>query len=283
LGLAYDNELGGRMWLGAVDRRVLDLALEGSAALFLGELRKELYAGFRRNYQLGRQLMTPTLTVRLATESVRRFDSAGEELGSLETREALGFLGLERSFGGGWQLAIGSIGHSWREPGREQSTVGALARVEKAAGRGRAVGAELLWTALYSRAAVEAETWIRAGRFRLRPRAQLGWGERLPIQASFPLGGEDGFPGLHLGEDRGDRETLINLMATYPLRGPFVGRLELAAGRTALGGALFGDQRWRVGVRAGLGAETPVGPVRIEYGVANGGRGAAFVRIGSWF
>lgn len=283
LGLAYDSELGGRMWIGAVDRRAFDLALEGSAALFLGELRNELYAGFRRNYQLGRQLMTPTLTARIATESVRRFDSVGEELSSRDTREAIGFLGIERSFADGWQIALGSVGHAWREPGREQSALGAVARVEKSGTRGRAVRSELLWTALYRRAAVEGEAWVRAGWLLLRPRVHLGWGERLPLQATFPLGGEDGFPGLHLGEQRGDRETFINLLATYPLRGPFVGRVELAAGRTALGGPLFGSQRWRLGVRGGLGAETPVGPVRIEYGVANGGRGTAFVRLGRWF
>ena len=283
LGLAYDNELGGRMWIGAVDRRVLDLALEGSAALFLGELRKELYAGFRRNYQLGRQLMTPTLTARIASESVRRFDPAGEELSSLETREALGFLGVERYLGAGWQAALGVLGHAWREPGREQSALGGVARLEKAGTRGREIGTEILWTPLYHRAAIEGEAWIQAGRFRLRPRVQVGWGEHLPLQATFPLGGDDGFPGLHLGERRGDRETLVNIMAAYPLRGPFVGRIELATGRTAVGGPLFGSEKWLVGVRAGLGAETPVGPVRLEYGVANGGRGAVFVRLGRWF
>ena len=283
LGLAYDNEMGGRMWIGAVDRRLFDLALEGSAALLLGELRNELYAGLRRNYQLGRQLMTPTLTARIADEEVRQFDSTGEELSSLDTREAIGFLGVERSFGPAWQIALGALGHAWREPGREESALGAVARLEKAGARGRAVGAELLWTALYHRAAFEGEAWVRAGRFRLRPRVQVGWGENLPLQATFPLGGEDGFPGLHLGEYRGDRETLLDLMATYPLRGPFVARVELATGRTALGGSLFGSGRWRVGVRAGLGAETPVGPVRLEYGVADGGRGAVFVRLGRWF
>ena len=70
------------MWVGAVDRRLFHLALEGSTALFLGEFRKEVYLGFRRNYQLGRQLMTPAFTTRLATESVRRFDPDGEELGT---------------------------------------------------------------------------------------------------------------------------------------------------------------------------------------------------------
>jgi predicted acylesterase/phospholipase RssA len=284
LGLAYDNELGGRMWAGAVDRRLFDLALEGSTALFLGEFRKELYFGIRRNYQLARQLMTPTLTGRLASESVRRFDADGDELSTAPTREAIGFLGVERAFEPGWQIAVGSIGHTWREPGREQSTIGVVARVVKASpSRGRVLGAELLWTGLYHRAALDGEASVRAGPVRLRPRIQVGWGERLPLQATFPLGGEDGFPGLHLGERRGDRELLLDLLITYSLRGPFVGRLELATGRTASGGQLFGSNGWRAGARAGLGAETPLGPVRLEYGIADGGRGAVFVRLGKWF
>lgn len=284
LGLAYDNELGGRIWVGAVERRLFDLALEGSTALFLGEFRKELYAGLRRNYQLGGQLMTPTLTARLASESVRRFDSSGEELGTAPTREAIGFAGVERSFQSGWHVAFGPAAHAWREPGREQSTLGMVARVVKASrSRGRVFGTELLWTALYRRAALEGEAGIRVGPLRLRPRIQLGWGERLPLQTTFSLGGDDGFPGLHLGERRGDREALLDLLVTYPIRGPFVVRLELATGRTALGGPLLASGGWMVGVRAGVGAETPVGPVRLEYGVANGGRGAVFVRLGRWF
>src|SRR5215217_7471303 len=70
LGLAYDSELGGQMWLGAADRRTFNLALEGSTTLFLGEFRKGWSLGLRRNYQLGRQLMRPTITAQLATESV---------------------------------------------------------------------------------------------------------------------------------------------------------------------------------------------------------------------
>jgi NTE family protein len=284
LGLAYDNELGGRLWAGAVDRRLFGLALEGSTALFLGEFRKELYVGLRRNYQFGRQLMTPTMTARLATESVRRFDSNGEELSSPTTREVTGFLGVERSFDHGWHVAVGPTGHAWREPGREQSALGAVARVVKASrSRGRVLGTELLWTALYHRVAFDGEAVIRAGALRFRPRIQLGWGERLPLQSSFPLGGDDGFPGLHLGERRGDREAFLDVLITYPLRGPFVGRVELAVGRTSFGGPLLASDRWMAGARAGLGAETPVGPVRFEYGVTQDGRGAAFVRLGRWF
>jgi NTE family protein len=284
LGLAYDNELGGRMWAGAVDRRVFGLALEGSTALFLGEFRKELYLGFRRNYQLGRQLMTPVLTTRLATEAVRRFDPGGEELGTAFTREALGFLGVERSFDAGWQVALGLNAHAWHEPGRNRSTLGVGARGVKA-GRsgGQVLGIDLIWTGLYHRAAFDGEVSVKTGALRVAPRLRAGWGERLPLQATFPLGGEDGFPGLHIGERRGDRELVVSALLSYVLKGPFVGRIELAVGRSAFGGDILASGGWLAGARAGVGAETPVGPVRFEYGLTESGREAVFVRLGRWF
>jgi hypothetical protein len=224
------------------------------------------------------------LTARLATEAVRRFDTNGDELNPLETREALGFLGVERAFDPDWELALGGVGHAWHEPGRDRSTIGATARVEKASrSGGRALQANLLWTGLYHRAGFDGEASMKFGPIRLRPGVRFGWGERLPLQATFPLGGDDGFPGLHLGERRGDREALFRLLLTYVLKGPFVGRIEVATGRTALGGPVVDSDSWIVGARAGLGAETPVGPVRFEYGVASGGRGAVFVRLGRWF
>jgi hypothetical protein len=76
---------------------------------------------------------------------------------------------------------------------------------------------------------------------------------------------------------------MLGLLITYSLKGPFVGRVELATGRSALGGPAVDSDGWIAGVRAGVGADTPVGPVRFEYGVASGGRGAVFVRLGRWF
>jgi len=54
-------------------------------------------------------------------------------------------------------------------------------------------------------------------------------------------------------------------------------------GRTATDGALLGDDGWVGGARAGLGADTPVGPVRFEYGYGTEDRGALYVRLGRWF
>lgn len=285
LGLAYDNELGGRMWAGGVDRRILGRALEGSLALFLGELRKELYGGLRRNFQVGGQLLSPTVTARIATEDVRRFEPDGDELDEVETREALGFVGAERVLPGGWEIAAGVHGHAWNEPARgDRSTLGTVARVVRVSRtRGRVVSAEGVWTGLYRRAALQAEVQTRLGTVRLTPRLRLGWGDELPLQLGFPLGGDDGFPGLHLGERRGDREAMLGLMFTVPLRGPLLGRVEFAAGRSGSGGPLVNEDDWVGGVRAGIGAETPVGPVRFEYGYGTENRGALFVRLGRWF
>jgi NTE family protein len=284
LGLAYDSELGGRMWVGAVDRRLFNLSLEGSTALFLGEFRKELYLGFQRNYQLGRQLMVPTLTGRVATQSIRQFDSDGAELDPTEAREILGFAGVERSIQPGWLFAIGAILRDWDEPGRALSAAGATGRVEKASrSRGRVFEADFQWTGVYRRAALDGEAAATIGALRLRPRLRLGWGDRLPVQAAFPLGGEDGFPGLHLGEDRGDREFFAGVLLAYTIIKPFVARLEIATGRSASGGPFLDSHGWLLGGRVGLGADTPVGPMRFEYGVTSQGRGAVFVRLGQWF
>jgi NTE family protein len=284
IGLGYDNELGGRMWAGAVDRRVFGLALEGSAALFLDAFRKELYTGFRRKFQIARQLMDPTLTLRFATEDVRQFDADGDELEELETEEALGFAGVERVFPHGWEVALGLHGHVWGEPARDGlSTLGIAARaIRVSRTRGRVVRAEGVWSGVYQRARVEAEVLGRFGVVRFTPRAMVGWGDNLPIQLAFPLGGDDGFPGLHIGERRGDREAMLGLMFTVPLKGPLLGRMEFAGGRTANGGPLLGDDGWVGGIRAGIGADTPVGEVRFEYGYSTEDRGAVFVRLGDW-
>ena len=37
------------------------------------------------------------------------------------------------------------------------------------------------------------------------------------------------------------------------------------------------------GARAGVGLETPIGPVRVQYGMAASGRRLWFIRVGNWF
>jgi NTE family protein len=286
MGVAYDNELAGRMWVGFVDRDLLRRGVEGSAALFLGELRRELQLGLRSGYELNRPLLSPTATVRLASEAVRRFDREGDETERFRLREAVAFAGVERTFARGWLVALGAEGRTWHELESDvkASALGARAWVTRVAPSAeRQVLLEGIWTDEYRRAQLELGATFRHRALRLRPRLRLGWGETLPPHLALPLGGEDGFPGIHIGERRGDREAMADLMLTHPLLGPVLLNVEGAVGRAAAGGPLLDRKGWLAGVRAGLGVDTPVGPVRFEYGIATGGREAVFVRLGRWF
>ena len=285
LGLAYENDRGGRMWLGAVERELLGLALEGSGVLQLGNFRKELLLGVRRSYQIGGHLVVPAVSLRLASETVRGFAADGEVLASLATREALGFAGLERPFTRGWRIALGGEARWWRNADlTEAHALGGAVRVSGSDLSGdRGLLLDAAWTDAYRRLELEVDPSVHIGALGVQPRVRVGYGDRLPLHLTFPLGGEEAFPGLRYGERRGDREVMGALLVSHPLRGPVVLRVEGAAGRVAAGGALVGDDGWLAGVRAGLGAETPVGPVRFEYGFASDGREAVFVRLGQWF
>jgi hypothetical protein len=203
----------------------------------------------------------------------------------LGTQEAIGTAGLERWLGGDWWVQAAGVGHLWDEPdGTGRSATGGLLRVERL---GRvsedAVEAEALLTGAYDRFQLTASTTIVAFGLDLTPRLRVGWGDDLPLQVAFPLGGSDGFPGLHITERRSQRETMASLRIARSIT-PRVGlRIELAAGRSADEGSLLASDGWIGGARAGLSVQTPAGPVRVEYGYNSEDRGALLVRVGRWF
>jgi hypothetical protein len=112
---------------------------------------------------------------------------------------------------------------------------------------------------------------------------RYGYGTALPAQHGLVLGGEGGFPGLRVGERRGNRAASVSLTAARPLVGPVMIALEVATGKAAAGGPAIPRGRWLVGAQLALALETPLGPVRVGYGRATEGRGALNVRVGKWF
>jgi hypothetical protein len=285
MGAVYDSDLGGRLWVGALDRRLFGQSLEASAVLYAGELRSEVTAALRAGSALRPRRIAPILRVRGADESIRVFQDDGLELPRLGVQEALGSAGMERRIGSDWWVQAGAFGHAWDEPdGTGRSAAGGLFRVERL---GRvsedAVEAEALVTDVYERVHVAASATIEAVGLDVTPRLRIGWGEDLPLQAAFPLGGFEGFPGLHITERRGQRETMLSVLLTRRMT-PRVGlRLEFAAGRSANEGGLLSRDEWIGGVRGGLSVQTPIGPVRVEYGYNTTDRGALLVRVGRWF
>ena len=285
VGLVYDNDLGGRMWLGMLDRKLLGGTLEWGGALLLGELRSELVLGARRNYLIGRRVIRPTVTASVAAEDVRQFDAEGAELESVNVRERVGFVGVERAFNRGWGVSWGVEARGWSEPARRGATaVGGVARLSQLGRSSETLfRSEVVWADAYRRFELAAIATAQIQRLRIRPRIRYTYGERLPLHLMAPLGGNEGFPGLHIGDRRGDREMLFGLLLAYPLKGPLLLRIEGLTGNSAIGGRAVPHGHWLSGARAGLGVDTPLGPMRFEYGVNGDGRSASFVRIGRWF
>ncbi len=144
-------------------------------------------------------------------------------------------------------------------------------------------------------AEAEAAHDLRFGRVTLRPRIRVAWGESLPLQLTFPIGAKDGFAGLRRDELRGDSERVAAIAASYRIAGPLLFRVEVMAGEIAYRSYSVADsadapstvvvpESDRVaGARGGLGVDTPVGPVRLEYGLNSRRRHSVFIRLGRWF
>jgi len=285
LGLGYDNDIGGQLWLAAVDRGALLPGFETSASVTLGELRQELGLGLR-TAQRGRHPRRPVLSGLIAREVVRQFTPSGASAPEIVTREAIGWLGWEFGIGREWLITLAGYGHAWDAPGsnRANGLGGVLRLASGPRFRPNGIWGEAVVTNAYRRVQAEGRQSIPLGLgVRMTPGFRFGWGERLPLETTFPLGGMDGFPGLNIGERRGDREALASLLFTRRLLGPVELRLSGESGQTAVGGAVIPEGRWETGGRFGLGADTPLGPIRVEYGVSRGGRNGALVRLGDWF
>jgi len=283
-GLAYDNDLGGQMWLGGIDRGTVIPGLESSVTLSLAELRQELAIGFRREV-LGPLIRRPFLTGFIARESVRRFTPGGALIEPERTREAKGMLGLEHRFGLEWRVSAAGLAHAWDAPGSNRTNAlgGVLSLSSGPHYLPSGIWAEAAITHAYSRVEANARRAFPLAGFRFTPEIRFGWGRRLPLMTTFMLGGTDGFPGLNIGELRGDRELFASFNVARPLLGPVEVRLTAASGQTAFGGPTLPRGRWQAGGRIGLAAETPIGPIRVEYGVARDERNGFFVRLGDWF
>lgn len=287
---AYDHDLSGRLGAAYLDQRLFGSAAEWYATAAFGPLKSDAGVGLRRYYGLGRSRFAPAVSARFVTERIRRFMD-GEEIGRPRTLQGEFFAGVERDVGPDALLQFGFDGRLWQDadttatgesPERNGSSGGVVLRATHFPGATYAL-AEVVWSGTFRRAQGELTHDLRTGTVTLTPRVRLGWGESLPLQYTFPLGGDDGFPGLAMYEQRGDRDLMVSLQGAVPISGPLALRAQLAAGRSATGGPLVDEHGWLGGARIGAGVETPLGPVRLEYGFATNGRNSLFVRIGRWF
>ncbi len=311
IGLAYDGELGGRAWLGLVDRRVPLLLGEASGILSLGRYDSRLHVEVRRQTLLGQPDFTPVVGVYLRDGEERRFLQQGVLIPGVDYRVATAQAGVERRLALGVRLRLTALAETWRngdlltDEHLVHSTLGGRIDLERSSlDRVPVFHGTLIVTGRYTRAELESRITRPLGAFGLTGTIRVGVGRELPAAEAFHLGGDDGFPGLHLGERPGDNEAFTSLVLSHPLAGPLAVRLTAAFGRTAYGqttfvtdsglpsgefiagaatqGKFFGLGGWLVGGRIGVGAETPLGPVRLEWGFNDRDRSQIFLRVGRW-
>ncbi len=307
IGLAYDQELGGRTWVGLLDRRAPIVKAEASGVLTLGRFNSNLDLGIRRQSLLGHPTLTPAFRLSLTGERVRRFDTAGVELESDLFREVVVKTGLERDFGPMLRMMIGGEASIWHELSLDEraphnrEAIGPTFLLERGVDNaGNFARLELAWTTEYWRTALETRWGTAIGGVYLEHRLRIGAGSTLPAAHAFVLGGEGGFPGFHLGEHRGDREVSTALALSRLVVGQLRFKITGAAGRAAFAtgqldsvlalargilvrDGLFHGGAWQTGLSVGLENPTPLGPVRLEYGWNRAGRGALLLRVGKWF
>lgn len=282
-GAAYDHEMGLRGWAGLFDRRMFGTTLEGSGLLSFGRFQQELYAAALWHFDAGWSRLTPITTLRIRTENLRQFRPNGVEAPLIGTSEAHLKAAVEFRIDESWRVKLGADGLAWGgEATRGKSGFGGSARFERNGRSGPQMVGETIITSGFQSVGLTTDWPVEHRGFRLLPKLRFGYGgTSLPRQRTWVLGGDEGFPGLHLGEMRGSREAFASLRASHSIKGPIEVRLTVAAGRAWSPDTPSPD--WLTGARLGFGASTPAGPIDVAYGVTTTGRHALYLRLGQWF
>jgi len=289
-GAAYDNTMAGRLWFGAADRRLLGTPIEAGARMGLGQYRQDLELAFLYAFPISYRYSPLMLTAGIAREEVRQFVQEGE-LGPITTREFRLFAGTGRRREQGWRFRLGPELLVWHEDTRGDNTSFGGRGVVEHVGPPQGILLRLdgAVTTAYESAALEAAVGLQIEKLLVQPRVRFGWAsDGTPLQSTFPLGGDEGFPGLRLTERRGLQELLFGLAFIHPVVGPVTVRVEGMAGAVSSGDGFLErgsgyDGEWLEGVRGGVEVRTPIGPVRLEEGVDSKGDWEGFVRVGTWF
>jgi hypothetical protein len=250
---------------------------------------------------LTRDLVRTALSLTGSRQTIRLYDDGGHQIAEPASRDIFAFAGGTATFGGGWEAALGPIEHVWwnnaEQPGMHaDNATGGLLRAARLFGARTsgpdqstipAIAGELLFTSHYRRALAAADLITDRYGFQLRTRASLGTGVGLPLAAEIVLGGPGGFPGLLLGERRGDRVGFATAALAHPLIGPVYWRVEAGRGWSQLDNPTASTsgtpeaEGWITGADFGLAADTPLGPATISYGISTGGLRVFKLRVGS--
>jgi NTE family protein len=294
-GLAYDNDMGGRLWGGFADRDLVRVGVEGAALVDVGKFRRSVRVGMLQRVPVQGRAVPLYASAQYVDEDVRQFrDSV--ELDAAGTNEFVVALGTRTLWRGLWVADLRGEWRTWSEPARSgtptavglgftlgRSTFGQRARFEL----------DGLVNTEYQRVSLIVSGPFNIGTYEIAPRLRAGWGTPdLPVQHTFAFGGFDGFAGQVIGERRGTHDVVGSVNITRVVYGPLRGRLELMTGASGSGHGFLAVRegaaaaywgRWISGLRIGAEVRTPTFDIVLAQGYNQDGRNLGFVRIGRWF
>ena len=296
-GLVFDGELGARAWVGGVSRRDGGLPIELAARGGINRYRQDLMLAVRRSEQDIQLVRSPFAELVVASERLRFFDT---DDGELEVTDALlpAFhdqqlrAGVEQPLGARWTLQAAVLGRVVTTVRPTDSTfddrtlhvLGATLRLGRTRAENFVPRVEIDVTNRYTRVLAASASALRAGAFAIDIATRAVWADGdQPLLDATTLGGAEGMAGLPIYSRRGRTELSGLVDVGRAVRGP------LAVQVTFMGGQVSQDSRRPLagdpiaGVRVGVGARSPVGPVRLQYGVNTDGRRHWYVRVGQWF
>ena len=296
VGGAYDNDLGAQAWIAIANRHAIlhrgFPALESGGRLTLGTRRQEGFISLRRSDTDVRYSVSPFALLMVARENEPFFvenpsgPSAKVDLATV--LEQLLQLGVDVPVSPMWTVQTGPLIRRWHggltDSARTATPLGVALRVDHGDETRRQFGRlDLELNQRYRRASGRFSliTSTRLARITSTIRAGATSGEA-PYSAWFLLGGTEGFPGLNVRESIGTSTASYTLDAARHLYGPLNTQVTGMTGTVSRSADRAFGGTWLVGARLGIGADSPIGPIRLQYGLSTTGRRQWFARIGRW-
>jgi len=295
VGGAFDNDLGAQAWVALSNRHAIlhrgFPALESGGRLTLGSRRQEGYISLRRSDVGVKYSVSPFVLLMVGRENEPFFVEApsGPVKVDLPTvTEQLLQLGVDVPVGPLWTIQTGPLVRRWHgglvDTARTRTPLGVGLRVDHGDDTRRQFGrVDLEWNQRYKRASGRFSLLTRTSVARFTSTVRAGaTSAESPYSAWFLLGGADGFPGLNVRESIGTWSASYALDAARHLYGPLNTQVTAMTGTVSRSADRGFGGAWLFGARVGVGADSPIGPLRLQYGLSTNGRRQWFARIGRW-
>jgi len=295
VGAAFDNDLGGQIWVGLANRRAKWgplPAMEAGGRITIGSERQEILASFRNSIEDVHYSLSPFLVLMAGRESEPFFaigpQGVGFEVPLPVFSEQLIQLGLDVPIGDNWTVQVGPLLRNWTGGLTDSATHPTPTGIAVRIGAGNDTYVR------YGRLDWELNQRFARGSGRVsfvlaRPFAKLtntlrggGVTAHAPYSQWFLLGGVDGFPGINIGESVGTWTASYMADVAKPLFGPINLQLTGMTGTVSRSTEVNIGGKWLWGTRIGIGSDAQIGTVRFQYGLASNGRRQWFARVGRW-